>query len=433
MLKSLFRRSRRATAAETAIVAAFDRIEARLGRIERASARLRTDVDHIRKYSGLILGPTRALAVLATGQRLYVDPRDRGCGINLLTDGKLDEVEFDLFRRHLGPGSVFLDIGANYGLHAIRATPYMRPGGRVIGFEPNPHVCGLLRDSIYLNGLTGMVEVHQVGVHDTNGTLRFLADEQSPGGSHIVSADVVASERGSVIEVPVVRLDDYLPSDLIVDAVKIDVEGQEEAVLRGMRRLIERSPDIIVVMELGYGFFPSEAALEAFLHFIREDLGLIIQRIGHDGRLTPVTVEGLRGTICNLLLARPGWTPAADLTITAAQMLRDNGAELVGDALRWRRDPAETVRGGIALGPYVYLPQGMYRLRIDGEFDGRFICSVQENFGQLIADHVVPAGQGFEAIVHIPLDAPAFEVAFWPADAEASGLRLRKIEMSKIG
>ena len=39
-------------------------------------------------------------------------------------------------------------------------------------------------------------------------------------------------------------IDDFLPSDLTVDLVKIDVEGHEPSVVRGMERTIARSPNI---------------------------------------------------------------------------------------------------------------------------------------------------------------------------------------------
>lgn len=42
------------------------------------------------------------------------------------------------------------------------------------------------------------------------------------------------------IDVPLVQIDDTLPSDLIVDCAKLDVEGNELQTLRGMRNTIPR-------------------------------------------------------------------------------------------------------------------------------------------------------------------------------------------------
>ncbi len=49
--------------------------------------------------------------------------------------------------------------------------------------------------------------------------------------------------------VPAVRLDDILPSELVVDLLKIDVEGHEAGVLRGAREVIARSPNLRLIME----------------------------------------------------------------------------------------------------------------------------------------------------------------------------------------
>lgn len=118
---------------------------ARLERIDRIVTRLQRDVARMTLFTGTVLGPTRAVALLASGLRIYVDPRDRGCGNNLLTEGKIEEDELAVLKRYLRPGATVLDVGANYGTYSISLAPYVRPGGRVIGFEPNPHICDLFR------------------------------------------------------------------------------------------------------------------------------------------------------------------------------------------------------------------------------------------------------------------------------------------------
>jgi hypothetical protein len=87
----------------------------------------------------------------------------------------------------------------------------------------------------------------------------------------------------------------------------------------------------------------------------------------------------------------------------------------------------------IAHGPYLYLPKGYYRLMVDADFEGDFTCSLQENYGDVIASYRVPAGQGFEMHVPVTFDAPWFEIAFWPADANSAAMKFRKAELWKIG
>lgn len=47
------------------------------------------------------------------------------------------------------------------------------------------------------------------------------------------------------------RLDDVVPAGQRVDLVKIDVEGAEMEVVKGMRRILDENPNIVVVAEFG--------------------------------------------------------------------------------------------------------------------------------------------------------------------------------------
>lgn len=411
----------------------LDRIDRQLDRIDRVVSRIHRDVERVKLHSGLVLEPARALALLASGQRIYVDPRDRGSGINLLSEGKYEEDELTVFRRFLRPGAVVLDIGANYGIYSISAAPYVRPGGKVIGFEPNPHIWDLFSGSIYVNGLGEIVEARRLGVHDGNGTLRFLIEENRPGGAHIVGADVEPGPEASIIDVAVIRIDDHVPSDLIADVVKIDVEGHEESVLRGMRDLIERSPHVVILMELFYPFFPDDEAYRNFIHFITVDLGLTISRIGANATLIPADVESLRGTTGSVLLSKEVPQPRPDLTIVPEHLYPGPHARTAESELSWTRSEAGDPNAIIAHGPYLYLPKGYYRLTVDADFYGDFTCALLENSGDAIARYRVPAGRGFETDVPVIFDAPSFEIAFWPADENSDAMKFRKAELWKIG
>lgn len=411
----------------------LDRIDGQLDRIDRMVSRIHRDVERVKLHTGLVLEPTRALALLASGQRIYVDPRDGGPGINLLSDGKYEEAELTVFKRHLRPGAVVLDIGANYGIYSISAAPYVRPGGKVIGFEPNPHVWELFKGSVYVNDLGDVVEAHRLGVHNSNGTLKFLIDESGPAGARVVEPDAEPGPGASVIDIPVIRLDDYLPPDLVADVVKIDVEGHEEGVLRGMRNLIERSPHIVILMELFYLFFPDDETYRNFIHFITHDLGLTISRIGANAALIPADADSLRGTTGNVLLSKQAPQSRPDLTIVPEHLHFGPHARMAESQLSWTRSEAGDPNAIIAHGPYLYLPKGYYRLTVDADFDGDFTCSLLENYGDVIASYRVPAGRRFEVDVPVTFDAPSFEIAFWPADANSAEMTFRKAELWKIG
>ena len=52
------------------------------------------------------------------------------------------------------------------------------------------------------------------------------------------------------VELDAITIDEFLPADLAVDLVKIDIEGHEPFALRGMRQTIRRSPQIRISSNL---------------------------------------------------------------------------------------------------------------------------------------------------------------------------------------
>lgn len=124
------------------------------------------------------------------------------------------------------PGTVVYDVGANVGFYTcLLATT----AATVHAFEPNPHALADLRRNVSLNGLHNVV-IHDCAVSDGPGRA-YLSGRGSPSGLGAIST------RPTGLIVETVALDD-LDATPAPDVVKIDVEGHETAVLRGMRGLL---------------------------------------------------------------------------------------------------------------------------------------------------------------------------------------------------
>lgn len=395
--------------------------------LRRESVLLRTqrDMERLKLAATTVLRPDRAVTLVATGDRIYVDPRDRGCGSNLMHEGRYEEDELRLFRSMLAPGATVLDIGANYGYYSLCAAPFVRPGGRVIAFEPNPHIHELLRSSVVLNGYDDVVEARCLGVSDVAGTLGFVIDETGPGGAHVDDPAHPPPPHWLRTEVPVCRLDDELPADLVVDVAKMDVEGHEEHALRGMRRLIARSPDIKIFMEFIYVFLAGEDAFERFIRLITDELGLRINRVLPNGRTAEVDMAGLKGASCTLILSRRPLEPAPELTVHGSQLRPGDGAEVAGGVLAWQRPDGPPARRTIGNGGNLYLPQGRYRMAVDGEFDGPFLLRLVAS-GELLWEERLTGRPGDRRIA-LPLDAPRLEVVLIAPAGRSRAMRLRTV------
>ncbi len=145
-----------------------------------------------------------------------------------------------LARALLPRDGVFLDIGANVGLHTLAIASHVAEGGAVVAFEPHPINHRLLVQNIEQNGLRHVV-AENLGLAESAAKLTGTARAGSGNWS-------LASQGDYRFEVRLLRLDDYLRDHPLprIDLMKIDVEGAEARVLRGARQSIERFRPAIV-------------------------------------------------------------------------------------------------------------------------------------------------------------------------------------------
>lgn len=141
---------------------------------------------------------------------------------------------------------IVVDVGANTGIYTLLACA-ASPHCRVVAFEPVPRVFRRLEENIALNGWQGRCEARCEAIADRDGVVPFHIPQVRLPRSASLHPDGFRGWRGVLVELPVRRLDDALPSHRSVDLVKIDVEGFEDSVLRGMTGILSQSaPDLIV-------------------------------------------------------------------------------------------------------------------------------------------------------------------------------------------
>jgi FkbM family methyltransferase len=163
-------------------------------------------------------------------------------------------------RRILTPGDVFVDVGANVGYFTILAAKLVGPTGRVLAFEPSPTNRQGLAANIGLNSHANIV-VHAVALssgkghvdlfHPSNGT---LASFRASAGwlPSSVEGKVPREEAVTRFRVQTEALQEILSpwETNRLRLVKIDVEGAEVLVLRGMERLLRDATGLSVICEV---------------------------------------------------------------------------------------------------------------------------------------------------------------------------------------
>lgn len=132
-----------------------------------------------------------------------------------------------------------LDIGANIGLYSLLAA---KNGCKsIIAFEPHDRNDYQLKANVLLNNFIGLIEVHDYGLSDADGIVSFLKETGRNTGSSRIEATAPAEtimeryEKGSV---KVRRFDDHFTYNGCKAFVKIDVEGHELNVVKGMKNFL---------------------------------------------------------------------------------------------------------------------------------------------------------------------------------------------------
>jgi len=222
----------------------------------------------------------------------------------LLEAGELEPGVRRLIQKILHPTDVFVDVGANIGMHTIAAGKNVQQGGRVIAFEPYPPTMHLLEQSIFLNGLAETVELKPYAVANVAGEVPFYMGATSGHHSLYVPADASPLKT---VSVPVVRLDDVLGRDLIVKLVKVDVEGAEIDVVKGGLSILQAQSNIGLIVEFGLSHIERAGYTPQQWLSVFKELGFVYRVIDPiSGGLQEVSEQALFAMdATNLLFLRP--------------------------------------------------------------------------------------------------------------------------------
>lgn len=153
---------------------------------------------------------------------------------HLLERYELDTTQY--FKKNIMTGMTVVDVGANLGYFTRLASSLVGPTGNVYAFEPDADNFLLLKKNTeHLKN----VHIIQSAVSDTEGTVTLYLSNKM--GMHSL---LEKNGSGRSVTVPCTTLDQlYKKTD--IHFIKIDVEGAEGAVFRGMEKLLESKPIIV--------------------------------------------------------------------------------------------------------------------------------------------------------------------------------------------
>ena len=214
------------------------------------------------------------------------------------TPAELVQVEYNLMLEDeilrlvlpgLHRGDVFLDVGANIGIFTILAALLVGEKGKVMAFEPEAHNFALLEGNIGVNHLTN-VAAFKSALGEENSKGQLFVDR--PAAS-LMPSDQPPREGEATESVEIVKGDDFLQAQGLPypRIVKIDVEGFEYKVLRGLRATLSTPATELVICEVHPYLLPKDTTLARIKEFLaslgfddiselrrREEIQLIARR-----------------------------------------------------------------------------------------------------------------------------------------------------------
>jgi len=202
---------------------------------------------------------------------MFFPAQRKGFGKFIYAFREYYEPELAYLEKILSPGGVFVDVGANFGVYALVASKLVGETGRVLAFEPTAQSFATLQQNIALNHFSN-VGAFQVALAQTVGKA-WLYHARDPVGNSL-GKDPLWRDEGE--EVQTEALDNLLGEKGVerVDAIKIDVEGAEELVLRGAVKCLTTQSPIII-----FEFNPGCAARLGLLPYGARDF---LQSLGYE-------------------------------------------------------------------------------------------------------------------------------------------------------
>jgi FkbM family methyltransferase len=203
------------------------------------------------------------------GSKMYLDMSDKGLSSELYLRGIREAHATAEFQKRLEPGQVIVDIGANIGYYTLMEARAAGKEGQVYAIEPVDENIALLERNVEANQYKN-VEIYNMAIGDKNCMQDINLSKQSNLGTFCKNLDLDPSGKTKAVEVK--TLDSFLQGKRSPDIVRMDVEGYEFEILKGMKETIGKAEKLQMFIEVHADFLGKEKT--AALYKIMKDYGV---------------------------------------------------------------------------------------------------------------------------------------------------------------
>lgn len=275
------------------------------------SLQVKTALSRAKRRSSVYLGHSKALTETIFGHSFTVNTDDVSLAPHLLTKGYWEIWITNFFLNTLSEGMTVLEIGSNIGYYTVLAASEVGSSGTVYSFEADVNNYQILHRNVELNGFLERVHLVNKAVLDEAKTVRFHKLKSHHGSNSIIdfSEEFLSKymDESTVSIVEAVSMDTFFKEEYPkVNLVKIDAEGSEPKIFKGMNQFLARNSRIKVICEFAPNLIAQAGESPSkFLRYLSQDLSFKLNIINTSGKAVSITEdEILSFPHCELYLER---------------------------------------------------------------------------------------------------------------------------------
>jgi len=172
------------------------------------------------------------------GSPMVLNLNDVGISRELLVKGIHEKESTIQIQKELKPGMTIVEVGANIGYYSIIEAKVIGKSGKIYAFEPSSENIQLLQANVSLNSIAGITTIIPKAVGAVSGNQKFYVMSKRNMSSfyHRKEDDIIRIV--DTVDVPTVTLDEYFFGGKGFDYLRMDVEGYETEIIKGMRKLL---------------------------------------------------------------------------------------------------------------------------------------------------------------------------------------------------
>ena len=191
------------------------------------------------------LRPSRKATKKIQGAKMLLDLKDGGINRDLFLYGFREPECTKIFKNELFEGMKIADIGANIGYYVLIEAQIIGNSGKIYAIEPEPGNFKMLKKNVEINSYTSLVKFHNVAVSDRVGKIPFVISSES-NHHRLLSQKLYGCKQ---IEVDTTTLDELLDGKE-VDMIRMDPEGAEWLILKGMEKILNNQKPLKLFIEV---------------------------------------------------------------------------------------------------------------------------------------------------------------------------------------